>query len=96
MTGTPVPASALSHHGKPGLVRTGSGSPQTDAQLNFTGDNALAPNSTVTWKGSLTAPHAGTYWLYLQAMGANARIALDGKRLAGTGASQGGVHGDIL
>jgi beta-glucosidase len=96
MTGTPVPAIALSHDGKPGLVRTGSGSPQTDAQLNFTGGNALVPNSIVTWKGSLTAPHAGTYWLYLQAMGTNARIALDGKRLAGTGAFQGGVHGDIL
>jgi beta-glucosidase len=96
MTGTPVPASALSHDGKPGLVRTGSGAPQTDAQLNFTGGNALAPNSIVTWKGSLTAPHAGAYWIYLQAMGTNARIVLDGKRLAQTGVVQGGVHGDIL
>ncbi|MDR3748350.1 MAG: glycoside hydrolase family 3 C-terminal domain-containing protein [Acidobacteriota bacterium] len=96
MTGTPVPASALSHDGKPGLVRTGSGSPQTDAQLNFTGDGALAPNSTVTWKGSLTAPHAGVYWLYLQALGTNAKIFIDGKRLAQTGVVQGGVHGDIL
>jgi beta-glucosidase len=69
---------------------------QTDAQINFTGANALAPNSTVTWKGSLTAPHAGSYWLYLQAMGTNANISIDGKRLAGTGVFQGGVHGDIL
>jgi beta-glucosidase len=96
MTGTPVPASALSHDGQPGLVRTGSGAAQTDAELNFTGANALAPNSTVVWKGSLTAPHAGSYWLYLQAMGTNAKISLDGKRLAVTGVSQGGVHGDIL
>ena len=96
MTGTPVPASALSHDGKPGLVRTGLGSPQTDPQLNFTGSNALAPNSTVTWKGSLTAPHAGAYWLYLQALGTNAKIFIDGKRLAQTGVVQGGVHGDIL
>jgi len=96
MTGTPVPASAFSHDGKPGLVRTGSGAAQTDAQLNFTAGNALAPNSTVTWKGSITAPHAGTYWLYLQAMGTNASIDLDGKHLAKTGAYQGGVHGDIL
>jgi beta-glucosidase len=96
MTGVPVPASALSHDGKSGLLRTGAGSTQTDAQLNFTGANALAPNSTVTWKGSLTAPHAGTYWLYLQAMGTNANISLDGKRLAVTGVTQGGVHGDIL
>jgi len=96
MTGTPVPASALSHDGKPGLVRTGSGAAQTDAEINFTGTNALPANSTVTWKGSLTAPHAGTYWLYLQAMGTSAKIVLDGKRLAGTGTVLGGVHGDIL
>jgi beta-glucosidase len=98
MTGTTVPASAFSHDGKPGLLRSGAGAPVTDAQVNFTvkGGNALAPNSSVVWKGSLTAPHAGTYWLYLQAMGTNAKIALDGKRLAETGASQGDVHGDIL
>jgi len=96
MTGALVPAGALSHDGKPGLVRTGSGAEQTDAQINFTGAGALPANSTVTWKGSLTAPHAGTYWLYLQALGTNANIAIDGKRLAATGARQGGVHGDIL
>jgi beta-glucosidase len=96
MTGTTVPASALSHDGKPGLLRSGLGEPQTDAELNFTGANALAPNATVTWKGTLTPPHVGNYWLYLQAMGTNAHISIDGKRLAGTGAYQGGVHGDIL
>ena len=96
MTGSPVPASALSHDGKPGLVRTGAGAEQTDAELNFTGANALAANSKVAWKGTLTAPHAGSYWLYLQAMGTNASIRLDGKRLMATGAFQGGVHGDIL
>jgi beta-glucosidase len=98
MTGSPVPASVLSHDGKPGLERTGSGTPQFDAEINFTSKagNALAPNSAVTWKGSLNVPHAGTYWIYLQALGTNAVIRLDGKRLAGTGAAQGGVHGDIL
>lgn len=96
MTGTLVPASALSHDGKPGLERIGSGKPRFDAQINFTGNNALAPNSTVTWRGKLTVAHGGTYWLYLQAMGTNADISIDGKRRGGTGASQGGVHGDIL
>jgi beta-glucosidase len=96
MTGVPVPASALSHDGKPGLERTVSGAAQIDAQLDFTGANALPPNSVVTWKGSLTPPHAGTYWLYLQAMGTNASISLDGKGLAKTGVCQGCVHGDIL
>ena len=56
---------------------------QTDAQLNFTVKAAmrLPPNSTVTWKGTLTVPHAGNYWIYLQALGTNASISLDGKRL---------------
>jgi beta-glucosidase len=96
MTGTLVPAGALSHDGKPGLVRTGSGAEQIDAQVNFTASNALAPNSTVTWKGTLTPPHAGVYWLYLQALGTNAKIFIGGKQLGTTGAQQGGVHGDIL
>jgi beta-glucosidase len=96
MTGTPVPASALSHDGQPGLERTVSGASQTDAQVDFTGASALPPNAVVAWKGTLTAPHAGTYWLYLQALGANVRLSLDGKGVAGTGARQGGVHGDIL
>jgi beta-glucosidase len=96
MTGVPVPASALSHDGKPGLLRTGGGEPETDAQVSFTGANALPPNATITWKGSLTVPHAGVYWLYLQALGTNANIAIDGRGLAATGAFQGGVHGDIL
>jgi len=106
MTGTPVPASALSHDGKPGLVRAAvstsaqgaMASTQTDAQIDFTskGGNALPSNSVVSWKGTLTIPHAGVFWLYLQALGTNANIAIDGKRLAGTGAFQGGVHGDIL
>jgi beta-glucosidase len=98
MTGTTVPASALSHNGKPGLERTGTGDSTTDIQLNFTvkGGNALPSNSVVTWKGTLTVSHAGNYWLYLQALGTNARISLDDKPLAATGASQGGIHGDIL
>jgi beta-glucosidase len=98
MNGTTIPASALGHDGKPGLLRTGGGAEQTDSQLNFTkkNGNALPPNSTLTWSGTLTPPHAGNYWIYLQAMGTNAFIALDGKPLARTGAFQGGVHGDIL
>jgi beta-glucosidase len=98
MTGTPVPAGVLSHDGAPGLARTADGKSQIDAQLDFTvkGGNALPPNSAVTWKGTLTPPHAGNYWIYLQAMGTNATISLDGKRLGGTGVYQGGVHGDIL
>jgi len=98
MTGTTIPAALLSHDGKPGLVRTGDGAEQVDAAINFTakGGNPLKPNATVTWKGTLTVPTAGSYWLYLQALGTNARIKIDGKGLAHTGVMQGGVHGDIL
>jgi len=100
MTGATVPASALSHDGQPGLARMNASGAvvQTDAQLDFTakGNNALPPNSTLTWKGTLSVPRAGSYWIYLQALGTNARISIDGKPRAATGAFQGGVHGDIL
>ena len=100
MTGTTIPARAFSHDGKPGLVRRVSGTvaTDTDGRLDFTraAGDALPPDFTATWKGQLTVPYAGEYWIYLQALGTNARIKLDGKWLAGTGAAQGGDHGDIL
>jgi beta-glucosidase len=98
MTGATIPASAFSHDGRPGLVRTGWGGSVTDTQMNFTvaGGNALPPNSTNVWTGMLTVPYSGEYWIYLQALGTNASVRLDGKGLAGTGAAQGGNHGDIL
>jgi beta-glucosidase len=104
MTGTTIPAGAFSHGSRPGLVRdapyeqTAGAIPQLDPQLDFTskGGNPLPPNSIITWKGSLTPPHAGVYWIYLQALGTNATMKLDGKPFARTGAFQGGVHGDIL
>lgn len=100
MTGSTVPGAALTHDGQPGLRRLDSSGAavQTDDQLSFTtrGGNALPPNSTLSWKGTLTVPNAGSYWIYLQALGTNANISIDGKRLAATGAFQGGVHGDIL
>ena len=96
MEGTLIPTASLSHDGKPGLLRHGAGTDQADAQINFTGANALPPNSTLTWSGTLTVPAAGIYWLYLQALGTNAAISIDGKGLARTGSCQGCVHGDIL
>lgn len=95
MTGSTVPANLLSHGGQPGLVRNDG---KVDAQINFTtgGGNALPANSKITWTGTLTVPSDGEYWMYLQALGTNAAIKIDGKRLGRTGATQGGVHGDIL
>jgi beta-glucosidase len=98
MTGTSVPAAALSHDGQPGLLRTNSAAQQSDAQIDFTTRNgrALPPDSTVDWNGTLTISHGGMYWLYLQALGTDANFSIDGKLLGVTGAMQGGIHGDIL
>jgi beta-glucosidase len=95
MTGSTVPAGMLSHDGQPGLVRDDG---KSDPQINFTtnGGNALPANSRITWKGTLTVPADGEYWMYLQALGTNAGLKIDGKRTGHTGATQGGVHGDIL
>ena len=94
MNGTTIPASLLSHDGNPGLVRDDG---KVDAQINFTSKagNALPKNSKITWKGTITVPADGEYWIYLQAIGTNAGVKIDGKRAAHTGAFQGGVHGDV-
>jgi beta-glucosidase len=94
MTGTAVPAAALSHDGKPGLMRSGGG---VDATLDFTNSNgkALAPDSVTSWSGELSVPSEGDYWLYLQALGTRANISVDGKEIGRTGATFGVVHGDV-
>lgn len=98
MTGVPVPASMLSHDGKPGLMRTSdAGGGSVDAQLDFTHSNgkSLPANGKVTWKGTLTVPSEGDYWFYLQVLGARGRLLIDGKRIGQTGAAKGTVHGDV-
>lgn len=98
MTGAPVPASLLSHDGKPGLERTGAdGKTQVDPELNFTHSNgrALPANGSWTWQGTLTMPSAGDYWLYLQVLGARGTLSIDGKPIGRTGAAKGAVHGDV-
>ena len=48
MTGNNIPSEALSHEGKPGLLRTGAGAEQTDPLINFTtkAGRALPANAT--------------------------------------------------
>jgi beta-glucosidase len=98
MNGTVIPAAALSHDGQPGLVRIGESTQQIDARVDFTTKDgtALPPNSTLRWKGTMTVPHAGIYWIYLQALGTNAALSIDGKWRTRTGAYQGAIHGDVL
>lgn len=98
MTGTAIPRSALSHDSKPGLLRTDAeGKTSEDSQIDFTNANhgALTPDGMYTWKGTLTVPTAGHYWIYLQALGARGAFAIDGKGIARTGAMTGTVHGDV-
>ncbi|HET9187568.1 MAG TPA: glycoside hydrolase family 3 C-terminal domain-containing protein [Acidothermaceae bacterium] len=93
LTGMPVPASALSHNGQPGLLRTNTATntTQVDAQLNFTtrNGNALAVGATNSWTGTLTVPTAGSYWLNIQALGATATLVVDGKTLTTVGGGFG-------
>ena len=89
MTGTPVPASALSHSGQPGLLRTstGDGSTSVVPQLDNTRSNgqALPAGPAWTWTGDLTVPAAGSYWINLGLLGAGGSISLDGTQIARTG-----------
>lgn len=89
MTGTPVPASALSRNGQPGLLRTNTrdGSTAVVSQLDSTRSNgqALPAGSAYTWTGDLNVPAAGSYWINLGLLGAGGSISLDGKQIAATG-----------
>lgn len=89
LTGTAVPASALSHDGQPGLVRTVNGTSSTDPTVNATGGNALPAGTAATWAGSLTVPSGGSYWLNIQALGATGTLVVDGKTLTTVGAGFG-------
>ena len=99
MTGTPIPASALSHDGQPGLLRTEkSGETHVDSILDFTkkSGSPLAANVEAKWTGTLTVPSAGAYWIYIQLLGAAGNVSIDGKRVTGANGSRGGVHGDTV
>jgi beta-glucosidase len=89
MTGTPVPAAALSHNGAPGLLRTDNSNKSTTvvSQLDNTVSNgqALPAGSSWTWTGDLNAPADGSYWVNLGLLGAGGSISLDGKVIAQTG-----------
>ena len=100
MTGKPIPAANLTHDdGQPGLLRAGtSGTTQVDPQIDFTKANgkALPANTPATWTGTLTVPKAGSYWIYLQLLGAAGSVSLDGKPIAAATGLRGAVHGDTV
>jgi beta-glucosidase len=99
MTGVPIPASAFSHDGKPGLLRTEkSGTTQVDSILDFTkkSGSPLPANAEAKWTGTLTVPSAGSYWIYLQLLSAAGSVSIDGKKVTGANGMRGGVHGDTV
>jgi len=99
MTGVPIPNSALSHDGKPGLLCTAKdGQKQEPAMLDFTNANgkALPKDSEMTCEGTLSVAHEGSYWIYLQLLGAGGEVSIDGKHVAGANGMRGAVHGDTV
>lgn len=98
MTGSPIPASLLSHSGHPGLLREKEDGKAVgvDPILDFTKENghALPTKSSFRWSGTLEIPKTGTYWIYLQVMGCKAQLGIDDTLIANTpGLFQ---HGDFL
>lgn len=99
MTGVPIPANAWTFEGAPGLGRfAGERRLGRDRELDFTAKvgRALPPETITTWKGDLTVAAAGTYGIYLQVLGANATLTIDGKPLSHTASMIGARHGDTV
>lgn len=100
LTGVPIPGSALSHDGHPGLRRTettpATGATQIDRALDFKGAAALGPGTAYSWEGTLTVSSEGDYTFMVQAGGAGAEgggtIGIDGRPTARSGVfGTGGV-----
>lgn len=98
MTGTPIPASRLSHSGQPGLLREKEDGKAVgvDPILDFTKENghAFPTKSSFRWSGTLEIPETGTYWIYLQVMGCKAQLGIDDTLIANTPSLF--QHGDFL
>jgi beta-glucosidase len=92
MTGTPVPASVLTHEGQPGLVRSSTGHDGTRmvSVLDNTaaGHDALPAGTEHTWAGELTVPATGTYSIGLGTGGSWGALTLDGTVVAQDGPGQ--------
>ena len=99
MTGVPIPASALSHDGQPGLACSTKDGQNGDAPLvDFTkaSGKPLQPDTAGSCEGTLTIDKAGSYWIYMQLLGASGSVHIDGKYAAGANGMRGAVHGDTV
>jgi beta-glucosidase len=96
MTGVPIPAEVLSHDGKRGVLCTKNNSNRVESTIDFTKSSGreLMANSEMTCKATLTVRSAGSYWIYLQLLGAAGNVTVDGKRVAEIDGSHGDMHGN--
>jgi beta-glucosidase len=99
MTGTPIPSAAWSYDGTPGLGRfQGERKIVQDAALDFTekAGTTLPAGSLLTWRGDLEVSVDGIYGIYLQVLGANGNLSIDGKPVSHTSSMIGARHGDTV
>jgi beta-glucosidase len=99
MTGTPIPGTAWSYDGAPGLARfQGERRVGQDTALDFTqkAGTVLPAGSFLTWRADLQVPADGVYGLYLQVLGANGNLSIDGKPVSHTSSMIGARHGDTV
>lgn len=104
LTGVAIPGSALSHDGRPGLVRQSSaresGPAQVDEGVDFQGPSALPTGADYSWTGVLTVPLAGDYTLTVQPVltggsEGGGTVVIDGRMVARTGGPGFGGSGMV-
>src|SRR4030088_3040631 len=99
MSGTPFSRESWSYEGVPGLGRfEGERKVGQDAALDFTkmAGTTLPTGSFLTWRGDLEVAADGIYGLYLQVLGANGSLSVDGKPVSHTSSMIGARHGDTV
>jgi beta-glucosidase len=99
MTGTPIPSASWSYDGAAGLGRfEDDRKVRQDAALDFTdrAGTTLPTGSFLTWRGDLEVPADGVYGIYLQVLGANGTLSVDGKPVSHTSSMIGARHGDTV
>jgi beta-glucosidase len=98
MAGQPVPATAYSHDGLPGLIHEDANSHRQaiDANIDFTLANGrpLPARSAHRWSGRITVPAAGVYEFNLQMLGGSGAMRLDDQQLGQIAIPP--QHGDVL
>jgi beta-glucosidase len=94
LTGTLIPASAISHDGRPGLLRRRESADiaatQVDTSLDFHGATTLEASADFSWSGTLTVPEEGDYTFLIQPVlghgsEGGGTVVIDGRRAASTG-----------